>query len=454
MTPAGMASRPPVTRIGFLTPAVLLLPLVALVVDTIGADTWWLPAVARATWHGAGLRGVPFAAAPTGGWHDPFLAGGLVLVAAWAGLGARGLIVLNGLALLAAGVALAANGRRRGATDRGFALALVLVTAGALPALAVTRIGLYSVALFPLLLGLLAAETGRPSARIWWAVPMLAAWANLHGGVLLGYLALICYLLAHRLPRQPGTAVAVGGAGFAALLCTSAFPDGAGYYLGVLRSVAARTHQGMWAPLTSRSIFDLLLVAAAAGLLLAAARGGVYRWELLLAALLAFETVRAARTGVFLLFTLAPAAAAALPASRTWPQRRRVASAGVLLACVALLVRMPAGTPGRTVRLAAASAAGAPVLADDLPGEQLVEIGGRVWVANPLDAFREADQRLYLDWSAGQPAGDAALDRVGCLVLTRTGSAADRRASANPQLIRMAGDGAASLYRKGSCAGA
>ena len=33
--------------------------------------------------------------------------------------------------------------------------------------------------------------------------------------------------------------------------------------------------------------------------------------------------------------------------------------------------------------------------------------GRLVWIANPLDAFTPADQRLYLDWIAGRESGDS-----------------------------------------------
>jgi hypothetical protein len=63
--------------------------------------------------------------------------------------------------------------------------------------------------------------------------------------------------------------------------------------------------------------------------------------------------------------------------------------------------------------------------------EQVVLAGGRVWVANPLDAFSRADQRLWIAWLAGQPAGNAALAHVPRVVFVARGGAAERRIAAN-----------------------
>ena len=50
----------------------------------------------------------------------------------------------------------------------------------------------------------------------------------------------------------------------------------------------------------------------------------------------------------------------------------------------------------RTVTLAH----GTPILGEDLLAEQVADAGGRVWVANPIDAFRKQDQRVYVEWCA------------------------------------------------------
>ena len=97
---------------------------------------------------------------------------------------------------------------------------------------------------------------------------------------------------------------------------------------------------------------------------------------------------------------------------------------------------------------AARLAAGAPVLADAEDAEQLELDGRRVWIANPIDAFERGDQRLYLDWLRGRPAGDALLRRHG-VVLVMTDSAAERRLETMRGFREAGRDAAAVLYVRG-----
>jgi hypothetical protein len=71
-------------------------------------------------------------------------------------------------------------------------------------------------------------------------------------------------------------------------------------------------------------------------------------------------------------------------------------------------------------------AAGMPILADAVPSEQIAAAGGRVWISNPLDAFNHHDQRLYLDWLAGRPRGDLALDKTRVVLAIRGDDPAKR----------------------------
>jgi hypothetical protein len=78
--------------------------------------------------------------------------------------------------------------------------------------------------------------------------------------------------------------------------------------------------------------------------------------------------------------------------------------------------------------------------------EQVELAGGRVWVGDPIDAFRRRDQALYLDWLDGRASGRAALDHAR-LVLVRPGSKAANAAARDPRLVRIARDARAELYR-------
>ena len=98
---------------------------------------------------------------------------------------------------------------------------------------------------------------------------------------------------------------------------------------------------------------------------------------------------------------------------------------------------------------AAGLAAGVPLLADAEDAEQLALDGRRVWIANPIDAFPRRDQRLYLDWLQGRPAGDWLLRRHD-VVLVIVDSAAQRRLSQMRGFREAGRDAAAVLYVRAS----
>jgi hypothetical protein len=78
----------------------------------------------------------------------------------------------------------------------------------------------------------------------------------------------------------------------------------------------------------------------------------------------------------------------------------------------------------------------------------VADAGGRVWLANPIDAFRQADQRVYVEWLRGVPAGDAALAHAPRAVLVRLGSKAERRLRASAAFRRVAADARTVLYAR------
>jgi hypothetical protein len=86
------------------------------------------------------------------------------------------------------------------------------------------------------------------------------------------------------------------------------------------------------------------------------------------------------------------------------------------------------------------------VLAEPVAAEQVAVAGGTIWVANPLEAFRHSDQRLYLDWAAGKARGSAAVQHAR-LVLVLRDSAAGRAAVRDSRLMALRRTGNAVLYR-------
>jgi hypothetical protein len=422
---------------------------------TIAADARWLAAlgeyVAR---HGSIPDFVPYASAPSHGWQNVPVLGELIFYGLEAVGGDRALMAAQVAAVTVAFALLAVDLRRAGASDSATTLVLLVLIPASFGALPFVRAQLFSVLLFPVLLLLVRQEGRRPSRRVWLLPPLLAVWSNLHGAVLVGLAVALAYLLLARMRSEPRTAIGVCAACVLALAATPALWRTADYYVGVLGGEAARRGVGQWAPLSLSSGLDVTFIIC--GILLAAAalRSRLPLWELVALVGLAVLAGRAGRAGVWFAFFAAAPAAQALRQGA--PPRARVA-APALLGLVALalfgLVRGPnqAGADSTLLQRALSSAAGTPVLATDLLAEQVALAGGRIWLGNPIDAFRNEDQRRYLDWLEGRPTGDRALRAAPRVVLARPGSPAQRRLARGGPFREVARDSRAVLYvRAGS----
>jgi hypothetical protein len=410
----------------------------AALVATVGADAHWLAALGGAIVQLGDIpSGVPYAVAPSDGWTNVPVLGELVFHGLESGLGDRGLVLALVAAVAVALGFVAFDMRREDVADAPSALVLLLVAVGSASSLLVVRNQLFSLALFPVLVFVLRRQVRVPSDGVWLIVPLVALWSNLHGGVLVGVAVAGSYLLLHRLPRTPGIALAVLAATLAALFLTPALLDTGSYYRGVLGSEAATGHDGLWAPLSFASPLDLAFLAVAVPLAAAALLSRPRLWELVAMAGLAALTIQSARNGVWLLLFVAAPAGRWLTGSREWrlrPPRKLTAFVACLfVGLLALgLLRTPTPTAaGEGLRARAVTAAhGAPILADDINAEALALSGQRVWIANPLDAFRHPDQRRYLDWIAGRKSGDALLEMSSVALVTRDSDAAHRLARA------------------------
>jgi hypothetical protein len=431
-------------RPGHRADVALVVPLLAAATaafGVVGADARWLAAIGAAIASRHFVHSVPFASAPTSGWVNPTVLGELIFHWLWALLGERGLILAQVTAALAGFAALARGLRRATANGAAAAGVLFLVLVGSLPAVLVARNQLFSLILFPLLLLLLERESEAPSRRIWLAVPLLALWANLHGAVLVGYALLAVYILVAR--RRP---LPVLLAATLALCATPELWHTPRYYAAVSENEAARMGVGLWAPLGA-GFFDVLFVIAALALLVIAVWPGRRRWsawEVVAVVGLAAASIHAARLGTWLLFV------AAYPAARALRVRRAstvtvLVPAALALAVIGGVARTPFDAGSRVLAEAAARS-GLPVLAEPVAAEQVAVAGGIVWVANPLEAFRHSDQRLYLDWAGGKTLGSAAVEHAR-LVLVRGDSAAGRSAARDPRLVVLRRASDAVLYR-------
>ncbi|MDQ6835164.1 MAG: hypothetical protein M3016_03155, partial [Actinomycetota bacterium] len=297
-----------------LAGAILTTVALAALLGRVGADSQWLAALGHViAARGSVPAGVPFAFAPTGHWPNALVLAELIFAGLEQTLGDRGLMLAQLLAVAGAMTILARDARAGGAEPVGTAGSLLLVALGALPSLAIARVQMFSLALFPVLVALLRAETRSPSNRVWLAVPLLAAWSNLHGAALLGLGIVFAYLTFQRARQAPLQSVAVGTACALALCLTPAGLRTVGYYGGVLTNLAAQRGEGMWGPLSLLAPLDVVMAAAALLLAYRAWRARMTLWETLIAIVLVGLTVKAGRDGVWLLFFVAGPAARTLP---------------------------------------------------------------------------------------------------------------------------------------------
>ena len=405
------------------------------VISAVAADARWLAALGHAITARGGIPdGVPFASAPTHGWPNVPALAELVFGALDSLAGARGLQVAQVAAVTIACCLVALDARRLGAGDGSTVFVLIMMIPAAFGAIVAVRAQLFSLALFPALVVVLRAEARRPSRLIWLVPPLLGLWSNLHGAALTGLAVAGAYLLLDRARREPLVAGGVLVASLVALCATPALWHTPSYYAGVLGGEAARQGIGLWAPFSFSSGPDIATLVCLALAVWPIARARPRLWELVALAGLVVLAARTSRGAVWVVLLAAPLAAAGLP----WRDLRRGRVVPLVLGVCGLLVvfgiaRGPLNTAGspRLVDRAVTDARGTPVIADSMLAEQVVLAGGRVWVANPLDAFSRADQRLWIAWLAGQPAGDAALAHVPRVAFVARGGAAERRIAAN-----------------------
>jgi hypothetical protein len=434
-----------------LVASVALVLALAALLGRVGADARWLAALGHviASRHTI-PAGVPFAAEPTAHWPNVLVLAELIFNGLDRALGDRGLMLAQLLAVVLALGVLARDARAEGAEAVGIGAALLVAGVGALPSLAIARVQLFSLVLFPVVVSLLRSQTRSPSRAIWWAVPLLALWSNLHGAALLGLGLVLAYLALDRGRRQPLLAVGVGAASLLAMCLTPALLRTPAYYGGVLTNLAAQRGEGLWGPLSLSSPLDLVLLAAALVLGVRMWRARPALWEWIVIAALALLTVRADRDGVWLLFMLVAPAARVLHPERSMRALAPVAAVASVAGLALALAHGPApsGASGRLVAGAVALAHGSPVLADGSIDEQVALAGGRIWAGDPIDAFSHPVQAAYLDWLSGDAAGRSALAPAVRVVLVGRGTPTQTLMSRTPSFIRAGTDGSAIMYER------
>ena len=433
--------------------AALAVTAFAALLSVQAADGPWLSELGRAIAERGGIPdGVPYASAVSTGWPNVPVLGELIFAlprklreprrAGGAGGCRRGTLAL-----------LARDARRAGARERALAIALLLLVPACFGPIVAIRAQLFSLPLFAVCMLLLRSEARAPSRRIWLLVPLLALWGNLHGAVLTGAVVAGAYLVFERGRARPRESVAVALASAAGAVCEP----------GALEHARLRARR---APERGRPPGHRPLGAAQpaqlAGRRVRARRGGAAgRRAALTAEAVGARRARGAHAPDAARRARRHVARALRRAARRDGLRRqrasRAAAASRAAGRVALLVAvfiglahgpLPSGATAPVLQRTLALAGGTPMLAEDLLAEQVADAGGRVWVANPIDAFRPADQKVYVEWLRGLPAGDAALAHAPRAVLVRLDSKAERRLRNDGDFRRVDSDPRAVLYER------
>ena len=406
----------------------------------IGGDWDWLVAMGD---HVRATRTVPdevpFAVAETSGWHNvPVLAE--VTASLLHEVGPRVPVLAHLVAVTVAVLVLAGSARARGGSDAYAASAVALLCLGGLAAFGVVRAQSLSFVPFALMVALVSSQSRCPDRRIWWAVPLVVLWGNLHGAALLGVCVLGAYLLVQRTRTHLWESVGVGAASLLALCATPQLWRTPLYYAEVFDNVSAQRGEGLWARPSPAMPFDVVMLVAAALLLAVLLRSRRTAWEYVAALGLCVTTASAARHGVWLLCLLVVLAVRSSEPRDTGVARERPAHASgaprgpvaaVVVAAVALAVALPValtrgedvlGQPSAVVREVAAEVGQQVALVPAPLSEALAVEGVRLWATNPLDAFTHRDQAAYLDFLDGRPGGLVAVAAAD-VVVARDGSA-------------------------------
>ncbi len=180
----------------------------------------------------------------------------LIDALAFDALGVFGLKVMK-LCVAAITIAFVALAESESDASEMAQLSVLVLSAMAIAPSMQFRPQVFTLALFAILMYILARDTYRRDGRLWIAVPMLALWANLHGGFIMGLAALGTYacgsaacdwMHGERIRRAAGLGAITVGAAAATLLT----PYGIGTWIAVahaLHNPYTRIVVADWQPL-------------------------------------------------------------------------------------------------------------------------------------------------------------------------------------------------------------
>jgi hypothetical protein len=293
-------------------------------------------------------------------WLSELLMGGAYLA-----LGAPGLGLLKLLMVGVVGGLLVAVAREHGARPLARDLFVALAVFVSYSRTQVVRPQLFSVAIFCVLLYLLRqADRGRPRA-LWGAPLCLLAWANFHGGWIVGIGVLGIWMLGD-LWEQPSVsrAVRLGTIGALTILATLVNPYGIGLWEFVAETVRpARPDITDWKPLLDLPPAVLAIEAILPVIAAIAAWRSRSHWRLpardaAVIALLTVATFRVGRVDAFLQLAIAFALARPIMSlfegiddSLRATFRRPTAAVGLFTAALAIYVAVAGVANLRVIRV-------------------------------------------------------------------------------------------------------
>jgi hypothetical protein len=283
-------------------------------------------------------------------------------------VGGLGLLGLVNVGLMIAGITGAiVAARRLGAPFRSVLLALPFCVALITPSREV-RTQEFAIPLFVALVYLLARDSRAPSRRVFWCLPILVLWANLHGTVTLGA-ALVGLrgltviwerrrVLLSSLNEWRRPLALIFGAAISILVT----PYGLGiinYYRTTMVSSTLRRFVTEWQPITSTTITAVFFFIAAGFAVWSFGRNPTKTtlWERLALLVLAASAIAVIRNalffGLFALMIVPVSLALGQPGTSARPNRRQARLNGLLAAtAVGVLLLVGGATllrPGSTL---------------------------------------------------------------------------------------------------------
>jgi hypothetical protein len=237
-------------------------------------------------------------------WLSQLLSYGVYLV------GGLALLGLVNAVLLAGAIAGAAVGARRlGASPRSVLVALPVCAVIVIYSWEV-RTQEFALPLFVATTYLLARDSRHPSARVYWCLPLLVLWANLHGTVSLGAALVVLRGLTlawerrqslSRSPRAWGRPAVLVVGGAASLLATPYGLAIISYYRTTLLGSTLRQSVTEWQPITTIPGLAVLffLLAGAAVWAIGRYPGRTTLWERLALLALGAASIQVLRNSMF-----------------------------------------------------------------------------------------------------------------------------------------------------------